>query len=79
MPANFVFGRRLDQKHDVKGERYEVVDTLAAVLNTVHNLAFYLDTMRRVRQAIDLGRLAAFLSEARSHGQNSSAQLEDPG
>jgi queuine tRNA-ribosyltransferase len=57
---------------------YSSNETLAAVLNTVHNLAFYLDTMRRVRQAIDLGRLAAFLSEARSHSLNSSAQGEDP-
>ena len=57
---------------------YSSNETLAAVLNTIHNLAFYLDTMRQVRQAIDLGRLAAFLSEVRSHSLNSSAQGEDP-
>jgi queuine tRNA-ribosyltransferase len=57
---------------------YASNETLAAVLNTIHNLAFYLDTMRRVRQAIDLGRLAALLSEVRSHSPNSSAQGEDP-
>jgi len=57
---------------------YSSNETLAAVLNTVHNLAFYLDTMRQVRQAIDLGRLEAFLSEVRSHSLNSSAHGEDP-
>ena len=57
---------------------YSSNETLAAVLNTAHNLAFYLDTMRRVRQAIDLGHLAAFLSEVRSHSLNSSAHREDP-
>lgn len=37
-------------------------EPLAAVLNTVHNLAFYLDTMRRVRHAITLGDLSGILS-----------------
>jgi queuine tRNA-ribosyltransferase len=54
-------------------------ETLAAVLNTVHNLAYYLDTMRQVRQSIILGHLEGFLSEVRSHSLNSSApQGEDP-
>ena len=57
---------------------YNSNETLAGVLNTIHNLAFYLDTMRQVRQAIDLGRLEAFLSEVRSHSLNSSAEGEDP-
>jgi len=57
---------------------YSSNETLAAVLNTVHNLAFYLDTMRQVRQSIALGRLEALLSEVRSHSLNSSAQGEDP-
>jgi queuine tRNA-ribosyltransferase len=57
---------------------YSSNETLAAVLNTIHNLAFYLDTIRQVRQAIDLGRLEAFLSEVRSHSLNSSVQGEDP-
>jgi queuine/archaeosine tRNA-ribosyltransferase len=34
---------------------------LAAVLNTIHNLAFYLDTMRSVRHAICLGDLSGML------------------
>jgi queuine tRNA-ribosyltransferase len=37
-------------------------EPLAAVLNTIHNLAFYLDTMRAVRHAIKLGDLSGMLS-----------------
>jgi len=37
-------------------------EPLAGVLNTVHNLAFYLDTMRSVRHAITLGDLSGILS-----------------
>jgi len=57
---------------------YSSNETLGALLNTIHNLAFYLDTMRQVRQSIKLGHLEAFLSEVRSHSLNSSAQGEDP-
>ena len=32
----------------------------AATLNTLHNLHFYLDTMRRIRDAIKLGRFETF-------------------
>ena len=32
----------------------------AATLNTLHNLNFYLDTMRRIRDAITLGRFESF-------------------
>jgi len=42
---------------------YASNEVLAQVLNTVHNLSFYLDTMRRVRHSIELGRGARFLSE----------------
>ena len=41
---------------------YAANELLAQTLNTIHNLAYYLDTMRRVRQAIILGDLASFLS-----------------
>ncbi|HXP48092.1 MAG TPA: tRNA guanosine(34) transglycosylase Tgt [Terriglobales bacterium] len=57
---------------------YSSNETLAGVLNTIHNLAFYLDTMRQVRQSIKLGHLETLLSEVRSHSLNSSAQGEDP-
>jgi len=40
-------------------------EPLSAVLNTVHNLAFYLDTMERVRDSIKRGSLAALLVETR--------------
>jgi len=57
---------------------YSSNETLAAVLNTIHNLAFYLDTMRQVRQSIELGRVEALLSEVRSHSLNSPARGRDP-
>jgi queuine tRNA-ribosyltransferase len=37
-------------------------EVLAQVLNTIHNLSFYLDTMRRVRHSISLGEESRFLS-----------------
>jgi len=44
---------------------YASNELLAQTLNTVHNLAYYLDTMRRVRQSIILGEFATFLSGVR--------------
>jgi queuine tRNA-ribosyltransferase len=44
---------------------YASNELLAQVLNTIHNLAYYLDTMRRVRQAIRAGEFANFLSDVR--------------
>jgi queuine tRNA-ribosyltransferase len=41
---------------------YASNELLAQTLNTIHNLAYYLDTMRRVRQAILLGEFSTFLS-----------------
>lgn len=41
---------------------YASNEVLAQVLNTVHNLSYYLDTMRRVRQAIQLGEFPSLLS-----------------
>ncbi|HVO82118.1 MAG TPA: tRNA guanosine(34) transglycosylase Tgt [Terriglobales bacterium] len=42
---------------------YASGEVLAQVLNTVHNLSFYLDTMRLVRHSIELGTQVRFLSE----------------
>ena len=42
---------------------YASNELLAQVLNTIHNLAYYLDTMRRVRQAIRRGEFAQLLAE----------------
>jgi queuine tRNA-ribosyltransferase len=41
---------------------YASNELLAQVLNTHHNLSYYLDTMRAVRHAIQLGETADFLS-----------------
>ena len=32
----------------------------AATLNSLHNVQFYLDTMRLIREAIEFGRFEAF-------------------
>jgi queuine tRNA-ribosyltransferase len=40
---------------------YASNEVLAQVLNTLHNLSFYLDTMRRVRHSIRLGEESRFL------------------
>ena len=42
---------------------YASNELLGQVLNTVHNVSYYLDTMRAVRHAIQLGVRARFLSE----------------
>jgi len=41
---------------------YASNEVLAQVLNTIHNLSFYLDTMRRVRHSISLGEESSSLS-----------------
>jgi len=41
-------------------------EPLGGLLNTAHNLAHYLDTMRRVRYAIKSGDISGLLSRARS-------------
>ncbi len=41
---------------------YASNEVLAQVLNTIHNVSFYLDTMRRVRHSIRLGEECGFLS-----------------
>jgi len=48
---------------------YASNEVLAQVLNTVHNLSFYLDTMQRVRHSISLGEEYRFLSGA-GHDRN---------
>ncbi len=42
---------------------YASNEVLAQVLNTIHNLSFYLDTMQRVRHSISLGEKTRFLAE----------------
>jgi queuine tRNA-ribosyltransferase len=42
---------------------YASNELLAQVLNTIHNLSFYLDTMQRVRHSISLGEKTRFLAD----------------
>ena len=45
-------------------------ETLATILNTHHNLYFYLDIMRGIREAIKFGSLAAFCSDLQARLEN---------
>jgi queuine tRNA-ribosyltransferase len=42
---------------------YASNEVLSQVLNTIHNLSFYLDTMQRVRHSISLGEKTRFLAD----------------
>jgi queuine tRNA-ribosyltransferase len=42
---------------------YLAGETLAAILNTHHNIYFYLDIMREIREAIRFGKLERFRSD----------------
>jgi queuine tRNA-ribosyltransferase len=42
---------------------YSTGEFLAVILNTHHNLYFYLDTMRKIREAIRFGKLERFRSD----------------
>jgi queuine tRNA-ribosyltransferase len=48
---------------------YASNEVLAQILNTLHNLSFYLDTMRRVRHSIRLGEESRFLSNLWSRSE----------
>jgi queuine tRNA-ribosyltransferase len=48
---------------------YASHEVLAQVLNSLHNLSFYLDTMRRVRHSIQLGEEFRFVSGIRSRSK----------
>jgi queuine tRNA-ribosyltransferase len=45
---------------------YQSNEMLGAILNTTHNLYFYLDVMRRIRAAIAQGSLAAYAKHLRA-------------
>jgi queuine tRNA-ribosyltransferase len=51
-------------------------EVLGAVLNSVHNLAHYLDTMRRVRHAIKLGELSGVLSSVPVERGSAAAEAD---
>ena len=46
-------------------------EILSSVLNTIHNLYFYLDLIRRIRQFIEFRRFDEFLKETRKAGMAS--------
>ena len=49
-------------------------EILGSRLNTVHNVHYYLDLMRRVREAIDEGRFAAFAADFLAGPEGSAAR-----
>lgn len=51
-------------------------EPLSAVLNTLHNLAYYLDTMQAVRDAIAIGNLPALLRSVRAQGREQAAVMD---
>jgi queuine tRNA-ribosyltransferase len=48
-------------------------ESLSGLLNTVHNLACYLDTMRAVRHAIKLGNVSVLVARVRSQQEHAAA------
>ena len=48
---------------------YSTGEFLSTILNTHHNLYFYLDTMRKIREAIGFGKLETFRSDLQSRLQ----------
>jgi queuine tRNA-ribosyltransferase len=54
-------------------------EVLGQVLNSTHNLAYYLDTMKQVRHSILLGEFTGFLSGFRSQNRKSPARAQSVG
>jgi queuine tRNA-ribosyltransferase len=50
-------------------------ESLAGTLNTVHNLAYYLDTMRAVRHAIQLGNVSDLVARVRAQQEHATTQV----
>jgi queuine tRNA-ribosyltransferase len=46
---------------------YLANEILASILNSHHNVAFFLDIMGKIRQAIAFGDLAGFSSQLQAH------------
>ena len=56
---------------------FQAGEILFSTLATVHNLTYYLDIMRRMREAILLGAFPAFLTTVRARASSSdSAQTQ---
>jgi queuine tRNA-ribosyltransferase len=54
---------------------FQAGEILFSTLATVHNLTYYLDIMRRMREAILLGAFPAFLKTVRAHASSSDSAL----
>ncbi|MFI5173570.1 MAG: tRNA guanosine(34) transglycosylase Tgt [Terriglobia bacterium] len=54
---------------------YHQNEVLSAVLNTYHNIYFYLDTMRRIRQSIASSRFAEFATQFLSEWRQSGTSV----
>jgi queuine tRNA-ribosyltransferase len=55
---------------------YQTGELLASILNTVHNLHFYLDRMRQIRQAIVVEDFSSYLQVNRQAMQDTAADTE---
>jgi len=69
-PIDATCGCRVCRKYSRAYLRHLFIanEILSSVLNTIHNLHFYLDTIRRIRQFIEFHRFDEFLSQTRKTG-----------
>jgi len=49
-------------------------EILSSILNTLHNVHFYLDIMRKIREAIEFGMLPRFRAEMRARFESGPDQ-----
>jgi queuine tRNA-ribosyltransferase len=54
---------------------YLADELLAAILNTHHNIHFYLDTMRKIREAMKFGNLAIFRADLQARLEHRHSEL----
>ena len=54
---------------------YLANELLASILNSHHNIHFYLDTMRKIREAIEFGNLARFRAVLQSRLEHRHSEL----
>jgi queuine tRNA-ribosyltransferase len=54
---------------------YLANELLASILNSHHNIHFYLDTMRKIREAIEFGNLAGFRADLQARLEHRHSEL----
>jgi queuine tRNA-ribosyltransferase len=54
---------------------YLANELLASILNSHHNVHFYLDTMRKIREAIEFGNLAGFRADLQARLEHRHSEL----